>query len=495
MRSARSASAFLSCILLATLAAACGDDDAESRDASGDDDDDAAADATPPSSDGDVGADASLADLLVRLNAIPGMTATEEVTDLEGYRFFFLGYDQPVDHDNPGGQRFSQRATLLSRDEQGPMVLFTSGYNLSTQGGRTEITRLALANQLSVEHRYFAPSQPQDPTDWQYDTIEQAAADLHRLRVALDGIYGGPWVNTGGSKGGMTALFSRRFYPDDFTATVPYVAPISIAGPDSRYVDFVAQAGDDPDCNAALLALQRRALGRRDEMVALMASMGAANGFTWDRLGIDKAFEHTIMESDFVFWQYGNASLCPTIPGADATAQEDFDLVEATTGFENYDDDFIGYYEAYYYQAGTQFGWPANNEPAMGDLVVYPGTDEPASYGPIGATMTYDPLAMADILDWVATDGERLMFIYGENDPWSAGMVDLGDAQDSYRYVQPAGNHGSRILRLASADETAALAKLSEWMGVTLVPPSMIAPVSGPTAERDPRDDGPRRRW
>ena len=33
----------------------------------------------------------------------------------------------------------------------------------------------------------------------------------------------------------MTAIYHRRFYPDDVDGTVPYVAPISFGAPDLRY--------------------------------------------------------------------------------------------------------------------------------------------------------------------------------------------------------------------------------------------------------------------
>ena len=53
---------------------------------------------------------------------------------------------------------------------------------------------------------------------------------------------------------------------------------------------------------------------------------------------------------------------------------------------------------------------------------------------------------MADIATWVATEGERLLFIYGEYDPWTGGAFDLGDAADSYLFVDPAGNEVARLI-------------------------------------------------
>ena len=108
------------------------------------------------------------------------------------------------------------------------------------------------ANQISIEHRFFAPSRP-EPADWSDDAIVQMAADEHAIVAALRSIYAGPVIATGASKGGMTAVFYRRFFPDDVVATVPYVAPISYGAPDPRYDHvFDAVGPADGACRQAI---------------------------------------------------------------------------------------------------------------------------------------------------------------------------------------------------------------------------------------------------
>ena len=98
--------------------------------------------------------DGPLGDILDELQAIPGLTVEERDTMHEGYRFFVMTYDQPVDHDDPGGARFPQRMTLLHRDYAAPVIAHNSGYNVSTRGNRSQLTVLVNGNQLSMEHRY-----------------------------------------------------------------------------------------------------------------------------------------------------------------------------------------------------------------------------------------------------------------------------------------------------------------------------------------------------
>ena len=83
---------------------------------------------------------------------------------------------------------------------------------------------------------------------------------------------------------------------------------------------------------------------------------------------------------------------------------------------------------------------------------------------------------MLDIDKFVREEGDRLLFIYGQWDPWTGGQFELGGAKDSLLLVQAEGTHGSRITKLAEADRAAAFAKLEAWTGITpQIPPGRSA--------------------
>ena len=167
-------------------------------------------------------------ELLAALRALPGVhDATEMPTQSAGYHYYVLHFEQPVDHADPEGPRFLQEVSLLHHDEvHRPMVVHTSGYWDYYLDHVVELTGLLGANQISIEHRFFGESRP-EPADWTKLTIEQMAEDQHAIVGALRQLYEGAFLTTGGSKGGMTAIYYRRFFPDDVEGTVPYVAPIS----------------------------------------------------------------------------------------------------------------------------------------------------------------------------------------------------------------------------------------------------------------------------
>ncbi len=404
-------------------------------------------------------------DILDQLEEVPGLSAVEESSD-PSHRVFAIEYEQPADHDRPDGVTFVQRMTLLHVDCAAPMVLHTTGYNAWSGFGlfRAEPTVLLEANQLDVEQRYFAPSRP-EPADWSLLTIEQAAADHHRIVQAMDPLYPGAWVSTGQSKGGMTSIFHRRFHPGDVDATVAYVAPISFGAPDDRYHAFFDTVGDE-SCRSRVSDLQREILVRREPMLERMAAEADDQGFTFERLGgIEAAFEDAVIELAWSFWQYGGAGLCDAVPETGDGDDALYDFFSSAGAVTMVSDPFVEAYSPYYYQAETQLGYPSAPRDHIEDLLV---TQKIArNYLPDGATATYDGgAAMQDIQAWVDSEGERLLFIYGEWDPWYAGAFQLGGAADSFLYVAPQRDHGALIADLEPDDRDAALDALARWTGV-----------------------------
>ncbi len=406
-------------------------------------------------------------DILVLLEAVEGLTVEEGVSKIAGYRFFHLFFEQPADHDDPDGLKFQQQMTLLHRDRGAPLVLATDGYYIFPNGqGIAEPTALLDANQLRVEHRFFSVSRP-EPADWSTLTIAQAAADHHRIVEALRPIYDAAWISTGASKGGMTAMFHRRFFPDDVDGTVAYVAPLSHSINDPRYIDFVQKVGE-PGCRQDLIDAQRELLLRRPAMQMRAQQQADVDGFTYDILGEELALEVVVLELFFVFWQYAGLADCDEIPGAMASDDELWTFLDEFNPIRQQSDDSLLAFEPYYFQAAVELGAPAIHEEPLADLLLFPGADVPATFvvpGP-GKDVMFDPAAMADIAGWVATEGDRLLLVYGEDDPWTAAEFELGAATDSLKLFVPGGNHGSKIANLVEPDRALAYQRLEAWTGV-----------------------------
>ncbi|MGW7089926.1 S28 family serine protease [Streptomyces sp. NPDC054871] len=414
------------------------------------------------------GGQAAAPDIRERLEKIPGMKVVS-VADREGYPFYTLTYAQPVDHGNPRAATFTQRATLWHKATDKPTVLYTGGYTLASN--TTALTKLIDANQVSVEHRYFEQSRPSGAAgdDWSKLTVQQEAADEHRLTQALRGIEKGKWLGTGASKGGMTATYHERFYPEDLDAVVAFVAPNDANNrDDSGYERFFRTVGT-AECRTALNAVQREMLVRREALLPKFEADAKANGDTFEEtLGTtDRAYEFAVLDQVWNFWQSGTVDNCPTVPDAKKASDDELYDWSKKHGLSVYQDETLGTNGTgpYYRQAATQLGWADLKFSHLKDVRRYPDIYQPNSVLPEAMRGSYNNRTIADVDRWVQTRGQRMMFIYGENDPWSAEKF-TPSHRDSYRYEAPASNHGASIAKLPAAEQAEAIATIKRWADV-----------------------------
>ena len=162
-----------------------------------------------------------------------------------------------------------------------------------------------------------------------------------------------------------------------------------------------------------------------------------------------------------------------------------WEFLEATSPVSDNTDARIADFEAYYYQAYAQLGFP-DSIPAY--LEPHLTFGDPDYYGALPTALpAYDnAVAMRDIEEFVKERGNRLLFVYGEWDPWTGGTFELGGATDSLRLVQAQGSHGSRLGRLSSSDRSAAFAKIEAWTGIAPALPQSMALIAPPREPRIP---------
>ncbi|MCB0348268.1 MAG: hypothetical protein KDD37_05505 [Bdellovibrionales bacterium] len=395
-----------------------------------------------------------------KLDCIHGLTY-KEISSSSAKRVFDIGFTQLVDHTKPELGTFTQRLVLIHRSEDEPMVLQTSGYSIFGIS-EASITLLFQTNQIQVEHRFFSTSTPA-VVDWSKLNIKQSADDFHAITVAFKKIYNQAWVNTGASKGGMTSIYHRRFYPDDLVGTVADVAPLSFTTSDQRYTKFVENVGGDAykECRENFRKIQTQLLLHRDEFLPLLSG-----NFT--QLGSAKvAFEHSVIEAPFYFWQYGNPDStfagCNSLP-VNGSPQEMFSFLQSIASISDYTDESISRFQSYYFQAATQLGNPDNSTAHLETLRHFEFTID--QYTPKNVSYTYSNEAMHDVANWVKNDADQIIFIYGEFDPWSAGEFPVSDTGKMVeKYYVPKGNHGSKFTALPSAERQLVSRKIAGWLG------------------------------
>ncbi|MDJ0461789.1 S28 family serine protease [Streptomyces sp. H27-C3] len=398
-----------------------------------------------------------------KLERIPGLTVVSE-GDKGGFPLYTLRLTQPVDHSRPGRGSFEQTFTLWHKAESASVVHYTGGYGLSS--GTREITTLLGANQVSLEHRYFNTSRPAD-VDWDDLNVWQEASDEHAIVKALKGIYTAKWLGTGASKGGMTQVYHERYYPKDLDAVVAYVAPNDADNrDDSVYEEFFNTVGT-AECRSALNAVQREMLVRRDAMLPRFEATSKEQGLTFKYLGTpDRAFEFSVLDQVWNFWQSGTYTDCPAVPDAKKATDDELYAWSLDHGLSIYSDEGNGPEGTgpYYRQAASQLGWADLKFKHLRDVRNYPGVYQPNSVLPEDMRTSYNGRAIKDVDRWVATQGTQMMFVYGQNDPWSAERF-RPSRHDSHLFVAPDTNHGALISKLTPEERAKAEATVKRWAG------------------------------
>lgn len=409
-----------------------------------------------------------------RLANLPGATLTEIDAPAGFSRAFEISLPQPVNHDNPSGQQFSQRVLISHRSESAPTVFITWGYMVSLNRV-FPLSEILDANQILINHRYYGDAAP-DPIDWQHLNVAQAAADCHRVVELLSPIYTGPWVSHGISKGGGTALQHRRSYPDDVLATVAHVAPVCVDTADTRYDNFLLNEVGDAACRDRLQQFQRLALSRRDSLLIFYQDYASQQQLTF-RLGVETAFEINILEYLFYYWQYGPRD-CSAIPDSTASTQEIFDYLQMESEISWLQDQHMDALMPAWYQFYTELGYYRLIDDHLADLIESPYPLSYSLFCPQGVTLSYDPSSQLDLIQWLQTHGHNIVYVYGEYDPVTACSIALTGQANALKIVLPGESHTAGSYGYGPF-EAEVYDSLGSWLGVTIDASTVRAPVDG----------------
>ena len=97
----------------------------------------------------------SQSDLQNRIESLPGIISVEKIeSDSEYVEAFKIFIQQPVDHNNPDGEKFKQKFYLSHKEVTLPMVIELDGYNIDFNR-KNELASILKCNRVVVEHRYF----------------------------------------------------------------------------------------------------------------------------------------------------------------------------------------------------------------------------------------------------------------------------------------------------------------------------------------------------
>lgn len=398
---------------------------------------------------------------------ISAISAIKEIRPLETSEFsekYVTYFTQPLDHRHPEKGSFRQRVIVSHVGFDRPTVIVTEGYGAAyalRPQYREELSKLLNANMIFVEYRYFLESTP-EPKDWQYLTAENSADDLHAITTAFKSIYPGKWIATGISKGGQTALLYRTFYPDDVDISVPYVAPLCHGVEDGRHEPFLHKVST-PENRKKIEDFQLEALKRKATLLPRFEKYCTEKNYSF-RAPIEEIYDYSVLEYSFALWQWGTP--ISSIPATTASDDEIFShlLAISEPGYFTADSPNasffvqaareLGYY-GYDVQPFKQYLSIQSSEGYLHRLML----PEELKDMPFNKTLS------KKITKFLKKQDPKMIFIYGQNDPWTAaGVTWLKNKKNIHVFIQPNGSHLARINTLPEAEKAKVMELINEWL-------------------------------
>ena len=399
-----------------------------------------------------------------KINAI---SAIKEIRPLETSEFsekYVTYFTQPLDHRHPEKGSFRQRVIVSHVGFDRPTVIVTEGYGAAyalRSQYREELSKLLNANMIFVEYRYFLESTP-EPKDWQYLTAENSADDLHAITAAFKNIYPGKWIATGISKGGQTTLLYRTFYPDDVDISVPYVAPLCYGVEDGRHEPFLHKVST-PENRKIIEDFQLEALKRKATLLPRFEKYCTEKNYSF-RAPIEEIYDYSVLEYSFALWQWGTP--INSIPATTASDDEIFShlLAISEPGYFTADSPNasffvqaareLGYY-GYDVQPFKQYLSIQSSEGYLHRLMLPEELKD----------MPFDKTLSKKITKFLKKQDPKMIFIYGQNDPWTAaGVTWLKNKKNIHVFIQPNGSHLARISTLPEAEKAEVMELINEWL-------------------------------
>lgn len=398
---------------------------------------------------------------------ISAISAIKEIRPLETSEFsekYVTYFTQPLDHRHPEKGSFRQRVIVSHVGFDRPTVIVTEGYGAAyalRSQYREELSKLLNANMIFVEYRYFLESTP-EPKDWQYLTAENSADDLHAITTAFKNIYPGKWIATGISKGGQTTLLYRTFYPDDVDISVPYVAPLCHGVEDGRHEPFLHKVST-PENRKKIEDFQLEALKRKATLLPRFEKYCTEKNYSF-RAPIEEIYDYSILEYSFALWQWGTP--ISSIPATTASDDEIFShlLAISEPGYFTADSPNasffvqaareLGYY-GYDVQPFKQYLSIQSSEGYLHRLMLPEELKD----------MPFDKTLSKKITKFLKKQDPKMIFIYGQNDPWTAaGVTWLKNKKNIHVFIQPNGSHLARINTLPEAEKVRVMELINEWV-------------------------------
>ena len=137
-----------------------------------------------------------------------------------------------------------------------------------------------------------------------------------------------------------------------------------------------------------------------------------------------------------------------------------------------YSVDYVKFFEPVYYQAYTELGWYRLVNDHLKDLLITFENPSWSYFAPKGIPLNFEQDVIPNLIDWLQTDGDNIIYIYAEEDPWTAGALENIGGTNALKVIQPGANH---IIDLNTLDQKELVfTTLFDWLRISPTQDKMI---------------------
>lgn len=352
---------------------------------------------------------------------------------------------QPVNHNQPDGDKFKQKVCILFRGYDRPTIMVTEGYLWKRFNDAEDLGINLNANMVHVEHRNFGESYNQDKGKWEYETSAQASADLHAVYQALKPIFRGKWMSTGTSKSGETSMDYAYYYPNDMDLAAAFCSPFNVSLSDKAFGQYLFNEVSTEEMREVIKKNIRWALtdGEKGLYLSVCKKMNEEGApeptFT--------EYVFNVFDTYFAVFQYTLPSMHQETIESMIKDEESYVTGICNTIMGNRSPDFY----TYFVDCAKEQGLPNPGFDYFADLLEgtsFKAEDVLASLlkeEDRWLVKEYDNSQRIDIRqNFFVNSTMPLLFFYSKDDPWSGGQPDkIGPYVK--KIINPIGKHSPII--------------------------------------------------
>jgi hypothetical protein len=175
---------------------------------------------------------------------------------------------------------------------------------------------------------------------------------------------------------------------------------------------------------------------------------------------LDMIIKHATIEYGFSFWRSIDLG-CDDIPDANTSAETLFNhMVEIVDFIQDFTDYGVNFWKPYYFQTTTEIGEIDYPTEHIDDLL------QPLDpFFEFETTNTFSPEIMMDIANWVKSESTNIIFIYGQDDPWTIAAYEVTGNSNVFKFIAPQTKHEASIENLESVDKVKVHEVIQGWLG------------------------------